>query len=652
MAELGPREEGSRADALVDLRRVLEVPRRLCDAAERRGQQPQVARDRPPAREARTHDSEAIGVGQQQVVEPRRARAVVQLGGHGGEQTHVDQPAPVAGQLEAVLRERAEIAPCLGRAARLAPREYAVTAQQHRSRRVRPGPGGADGVLELSPMKLEDAHLNGVAHGGLDFGLALAELECAPRVLLALGEAAVHDRPRRAPHRQIRQIARLAKLAGDLCPRVDLAVRGHHVALLEESDDAKPAAEQRELAVGRPLAEAHDLVGDRETLLRRLRPPKGYPARTEHGGEIPWVAELPCERDGLLAERQDPLGFRRPVEVDRQARQEPRAKPRIAVAEALERLLEELDAGLVDDPAPHPEQTRALPGEAERAAGQERRVADPSRDVGGLAERLTCPGPIAGLPLGAATREEKLGTLARVARMRFREDLERALEQDRRVLVRQGRFSVPRGSGAVRDRLLRASRRYRLEEMMRERCQLRRRVHLVESLQHFADAAVQSCPFGGTQLLVDGFPDQCMGEPIPPRRARVGDEDFAPQGRPEDLEQRVGSEPARALQSTESELASDDRREREGVLAWRGQGGETAADRLSHALRHRKPPRDRCVPALEGSFGNQQMHDLVHEEGIAFGLSVDGAHERGGSTAAGLPLDEERYLLFPETAER
>src|SRR3989449_886933 len=561
MAELAPGEEGSRADALVDLRRVLEVPGRLCDAVERGGQQPEVARDRPPAREARAHDAEAIGVRQQQLVEPRRARAVVQLGGHGGEQTRVDQPAPVAGQLEAVLRERAEIAPCLGRAARLAPREDAVTAQQHRGRRVRPGPGGADGGLELSRMNLEDGHLNGVAQGGLDLGLALAELECAPRVLLALGEAAVHDCPRRPPHRQIRQIARLAQLAGDLRPGFDLAVRGHHVALLEEPDDAKPAAEERELAVGRPLAEAHDLVGDREALLGRLRSPKGYPARTEHGGEIPRVAELPCERDRLLAEHQDPLGFRRPIEVDRQAREEPRTKPRIAVAEAIERLLEELDAGLVDDPAPHPEQTRALPGEDERAAGQERRVSDPSRDLGGLAERLTRLRPIAYAP-------------------------------------------------------------------------------------------VQSCPFGGTQPLVDGFPDQRVGEPVPPRRARVADEDLAPQGRPEDLEQRIGSEPARALQSPESELASDDRREREGVLAWRGQGGETAADRLSHALRHRKPPRARCVPALEGSFGNQQMHDLVHEEGIAFGLSVDGSHERGGSTAAGLPLDEERYLLFPETAQR
>ncbi len=129
-------------------------------------------------------------------------------------------------------------------------------------------------------------------------------------------------------------------------------------------------------------------------------------------------------------------------------------------------------------------------------------------------------------------------------------------------------------------------------------------------------------------------------------------EDLAPQGRLEDLEQRVGFEPTRALQSSESELASDDRREREGVPAWRGQGGEAAADRLSHALRHRKAPRDRCVPALEGSLGDEEMHDLVHEEGIAFGLSVDGSHERGGRAAAGLPLDEECHLLFAETAQR
>src|SRR3989442_493199 len=103
-----------------------------------------------------------------------------------------------------------------------------------------------------------------------------------------------------------------------------------------------------------------------------------------------------------------------------------------------------------------------------------------------------------------------------------------------------------------------------------------------------------------------------MGEPVPPRRARIADENIAPQRGTEDLEQRIGVEPTRALQSTESEVASDDRREREGIPAWRGQRGEAAADGLSHALRHRKPRRDGSVPALEGSLGHEYVHDLVH----------------------------------------
>src|SRR5436309_11900531 len=41
------------------------------------------------------------------------------------------------------------------------------------------------------------------------------------------------------------------------------------VATLEESDDTKPVPQQRQLAVAGPLPEAHDLVGDREALLRR-----------------------------------------------------------------------------------------------------------------------------------------------------------------------------------------------------------------------------------------------------------------------------------------------------------------------------------------------------------------------------------------------
>ena len=35
---------------------------------------------------------------------------------------------------------------------------------------------------------------------------------------------------------------------------------------------------------------------------RRLRPPEPPPAPPEHGGEIPRIIALPCERDRLLSE--------------------------------------------------------------------------------------------------------------------------------------------------------------------------------------------------------------------------------------------------------------------------------------------------------------------------------------------------------------
>src|SRR5437762_3290578 len=405
MRELGPCEEGSRAHALVHRRGVLVVANRVGDAAERRGQQAEVVGDGPRAREPRGRDPDPTGVGHQKVVQLRRTRAVVQLRGDGGEKAHRDHPGPVVGQRKALLRQRGKLELCFGLAVHLAPPECTEAAYEHRGGCVGAGLRPSEVLVETTLVIVEDERLNLVTHDRLRVVLPPTELDRALRLLLAVGEAAVHDRARRPPHRQVRQVEGLAQLARDLRPRLDLAVGRHHVAELEESNDAKPVPQKRELAVARPLSEANDLIGDREALLRRLWPPERDEPSTERGGELPRVSELPGERELLLAQGEDPRRLRVPVEVDRQAREEPRPEPRVAVPEAVERFLEELDAGLVDDPAPHPEQTRALPGEAERAAGQERRVSDPSRDVGGLSERLTCRGAIAGFPLRAATRE-------------------------------------------------------------------------------------------------------------------------------------------------------------------------------------------------------------------------------------------------------
>jgi len=126
---------------------------------------------------------------------------------------------------------------------------------------------------------------------------------------------------------------------------------------------------------------------------------------------------------------------------------------RVAIAEAADGLLQELDAGLVDDAAPRPEQARALTRETECAAGEERRVAQPSRDVGGFPERLARPAPVGGSRLCLAAGEQELAALALVCRSRLSESVERVLEVRRRRLVAERRRGVAPRSRAVDDRL-------------------------------------------------------------------------------------------------------------------------------------------------------------------------------------------------------
>src|SRR5207244_2786525 len=92
--------------------------------------------------------------------------------------------------------------------------------------------------------------------------------------------------------------------------------------------------------------------------------------------------------------------------------------------------------------------------------------------------------------------------------------------------------------------------------------------------------------------------------------------------------------------------------ERKGLPGGRRQGREAAADRLAHALRHRKPPRARVLVPLERSLGNEQAHDLVDEEGIALGLPMDGTDEHRRRAPADRLLEEAPHLLLPEAAQR
>src|SRR5258706_1222210 len=138
--------------------------------------------------------------------------------------------------------------------------------QQHRRRRVRPPRRGSDDVLEVAAMEMEDARLHRIPHRRLELRLAFAELPRAPRLRLTVDETAVHDRARRAPHRDVGEVQRLLELAREQIPAVDLAVRSRDVRKLEVTNDAAPATEKRELTVAELLAAAHGLRGDDDTL--------------------------------------------------------------------------------------------------------------------------------------------------------------------------------------------------------------------------------------------------------------------------------------------------------------------------------------------------------------------------------------------------
>src|SRR5882724_3865958 len=140
-------------------------------------------------------------------------------------------------------------------------------------------------------MEIEDARLHRVAHRRLDLGLALTELACAARMHLALGEAAVHDRAPRAPHRNVDEVERLAQLAREDVPAVDLTVRSRHVAELEKADDTATSPVEDELTVARPLTEADDLVGDDEPLPGGVGSPERHPPRPQHASEVARVVE-------------------------------------------------------------------------------------------------------------------------------------------------------------------------------------------------------------------------------------------------------------------------------------------------------------------------------------------------------------------------
>ena len=170
---------------------------------------------------------------------------------------------------------------------------------------------------------------------------------------------------------------------------------------------------------------------------------------------------------GRIAQRERALRLGLPIEIDRQACERARAQAPVAVAEGTQRFLQQVDARLIDDPAPRPQKPRALAGEAERAAGEERRVGERTGDVGGAAKRLACTASVGRLPLRVAPGEEQLAALALVGGARALERVERIGEVRRRRLVSERRCRLPTCARCVRNRFVATARGRRLAKVMR-----------------------------------------------------------------------------------------------------------------------------------------------------------------------------------------
>jgi hypothetical protein len=208
---------------------------------------------------------------------------------------------------------------------------------------------------------------------------------------LALGEVAVEDRqcgsqPRRRP-----AVIGLAQRLGFALTGLEFALGGGDVAEFAQVAVAPGVAEDHELAVASLLGRREQLGREREALGRVGAPDRDV-ARVERGGERRRIAEparlLHRLRTELFAAPLLPGGD---VQFGGHARADPDAQLGIAVADAAERVLAELEQLLVD--VVH---TQPLAAEPERGAAEQRAIVALARELGGGQERLARAHALAG----------------------------------------------------------------------------------------------------------------------------------------------------------------------------------------------------------------------------------------------------------------
>ena len=213
------------------------------------------------------------------------------------------------------------------------------------------------------------------------------------------------------------------------------------------------------------------------------------------------------------------------------------------------------------------------------------------------------------------------------------------------------RRAGPRAAGIV-DRLPHVAALGGLDEVVGQLRQVRLRVRPVQALQHLRHLAVEPHATGGLELVVERLPDEPVREGVSARAARQL-EDYAGGHRlVEHLQHPVLRETAHARERIEPELAPEHRGNGQHPVALRREAPEAAPEDLADPLRHAGLPVGPRVGALETALGDEQLHDLPQEEGVAFGLRVDHRDERPGGGHTGGHLDVPADVLLAEPVQR
>ena len=212
------------------------------------------------------------------------------------------------------------------------------------------------------------------------------------------------------------------------------------------------------------------------------------------------------------------------------------------------------------------------------------------------------------------------------------------------LLVREQMRCALAGQPCVGGGALGVADRQRLEEMVRELGEVRLRVIGVELLERRCDPAVQREAATRAQLVVQGVANQGVREAQAPGSARHVDDD-ARRGRlVEQLEDVPAGAFAHPLERIDPELATEDRRHDQELVAILREVAETPADRLPHPLGNGGPPRCKVAAGRQPALLREQPDDLVEEQRVAVGLRVDRRDERLARFDPRRQTDEVRDL--------